>query len=362
MLGTKARKLLPEKVGERIFSHIRKRGLWGQRLPSQRDLADQLGVSLETAHKGISYLRQAGIIVSVPRQGSYVVNHPVETLATASRAKMLLVVDRSRDPRRSQIFREIYSPLDRFAAERGLDTVVAPLDEGADQTSFTTTYPPVPGDVLVFLRIIRGFDRIKRVLRTFQSPAVLLDHFEPTLGIPGICDDGFAAMQQVARHLVQAGHRRIAYLDYADPAHNPWKRDGYQSVIKEAGLAEDPSRIVPVPSKREAVDRAVREMMQRPSPPSAILAVDDGRAVSAIHTLRELHLRPGHDIAVTGHGDSAFADGEYTELTSVRLDWAKLGELAAAHLSGESSLPAEHVTTVPGELIVRASSKAVTRR
>jgi len=358
MLGTKARKLLPERVGERIFSHIRKRGLWGERLPSQRDLAEQLGVSLETVHKGMRHLREAGVLVSVPRQGTYVVNHPVETLAVSSRAKMLLLVARQQDPRSNLIFRGILGPLDALAVARGLDSVVTALDEGMEQRSFTTTYPPVSGDLLVFLGITHGFERIKRLLRVYRSPAVLLDHFEPTLGIPGVCDDGHTAMHQLVAHLLGQGRRRIAYLDYVNRSNNPWKRDGYQSALKQAGVAPDPALIVPVAAKDEAVAVVVHDLMGRTSAPTAFVAVDDRRGVAAVRALEQLGFRPGTDVSVTGHGDQAFVEGTYAELTSVRIDWTKVGELGVGHLSGERPLPSDRMVTVPGRLVLRASSGA----
>jgi len=46
------------------------------RLPNERDLGAQYGVSHATARKAVQVLRERGLVVTLPNKGSYVVEPP----------------------------------------------------------------------------------------------------------------------------------------------------------------------------------------------------------------------------------------------------------------------------------------------
>ncbi|MBN1671578.1 MAG: GntR family transcriptional regulator [Kiritimatiellae bacterium] len=350
------RRLLPEKVGEILLAYIRQQSLWGQRLPSQRSLAEQLGVSLVTVHKGMHHLREAGVLVSLPRQGTYVTRRVIDTLDAKPRPKMLFVCHSLQDPREFSIYNEMVAPLQEFASRQKLDSVFTRFDDSKSDISFATDYPPVKGSFLVFVRIDSGVDRIKRTLEAYRCPAVLLDHHFEELGIPGIVDDGFGAMREVTRHVLELGHRRIAYLDMASPHLNPWKRNGFKAALEERGVPLDPERMISVSSSPAKVNAVVTALMREPDRPTALVAVDDGRARTAIQALEAMGLRAGRDVSVTGYGDTASITGGSDSITSVKIDWREHGRVAVAYLEGKYPEQNGKMMTVGGELVVRGST------
>ena len=355
-----ARKLLPEKVGERLLSFIQKHDLWGRRLPSQRDLADTLAVSLVTVHKGIRQLRQAGVLVSVPRQGTYVVNRPPVLRNLAQRARMIFLSNLGKDPRLPGIYRRMIAPVQIHAASKGMDSVFVRLHDADDGTTFTTHYPPVPGSCLVFIGLAGGIDFVRRTIRTYKCPAVLLDYFDEDLGIPCIMDDGTRCMQKVVQHLLELGHRRIAYLDNSKPEINPWKREGCLLALREYGVNPQDRKIIACPQDLEAIEKKVHDILNKPRPPTAFVAVDDTRAMAAMRAVDAMGLQPGRDVSVAGYGDQEHRRGRYKELTSVRFEFANIGEAAVSALTG-----GEHeggrLIMIDGELVARRSTGPATR-
>jgi DNA-binding GntR family transcriptional regulator len=45
-------------------------------LPSEKDLVDMFGVARDTARRAVQALREAGLVVTVPQRGTYVVPPP----------------------------------------------------------------------------------------------------------------------------------------------------------------------------------------------------------------------------------------------------------------------------------------------
>lgn len=69
--------LNPDYVYRRMATHLEARIAAGElkpgtRLPGERDLADEYGVSLSTARRAVKELRDRGRVVTLPAKGTYV--------------------------------------------------------------------------------------------------------------------------------------------------------------------------------------------------------------------------------------------------------------------------------------------------
>ncbi len=100
--------------------------------------------------------------------------------------------------------------------------------------------------------------------------------------------------------------------------------------------------------------------MRMPSRPTAILCSSDQLAIGCISGLSELGVRVPQDVSVVGFDDIALAAYSRPPLTTIRQDRRRLGRIAAerllSSLSGKS--PAETMTTLPVEIVVRRSTAA----
>lgn len=119
--------------------------------------------------------------------------------------------------------------------------------------------------------------------------------------------DGAAGTHDATRHLIERGHRRIAYLGWpegsgvGDDRYSGWLR-----ACEKAGL--DTSNVArcdldTLPSGRAAGAR----LLDCADPPTGIVCASDSLALGAWTEITARGLTPGRDVAVVGFDDSSTA-------------------------------------------------------
>lgn len=171
--------------------------------------------------------------------------------------------------------------------------------------------------------------------------------------------DYFGA-QLAVKHLVDLGHRRIAYINGLENWLEAQNRlAGYRDVLTEQGLLVDEALIRPGDWGVDSGYRATQELLALNQPPTAIFAANDIMALGAIYAIQEAGLRVPDDVALVGYDDRDFAAWIRPSLTTIRMPSYEMGQAAARLLleqfEGEEL---EDATQIPGKLIVRQSCGA----
>ena len=143
---------------------------------------------------------------------------------------------------------------------------------------------------------------------------------EPAARHPWVDVDGRAGVVLAVDHLVERGHRRIAWVGWQRGSFiGEDRRSGWLERMHEHGLST--SRL----SARgddtvEFGARAARALLDvsEDGRPTAFVCASDSVAMGVLRTLAELGLRPGRDLAVVGFDDSIAAQVSTPSLTSVR--------------------------------------------
>lgn len=163
-------------------------------------------------------------------------------------------------------------------------------------------------------------------------------------------------------HLIQKGHRRIAYVaSPADRSDNVERMAGYRDALTEAGLESDPSLVVQGTGRAGGGQRALPVLLSLHDPPSAVFCYNDMTAIGLIGAAREAGLHLPQDLAVVGFDDIAFAQFAYPPLTTIAQPVDALGngaiEMVLVLISdGDSAEATVANRTIQGRLVVRASS------
>ncbi len=170
---------------------------------------------------------------------------------------------------------------------------------------------------------------------------------------PHVGVDDRAGLALATRHLIAAGHRRIAFLGGA-AAHSVTlrRRAGYLQAMREAGL---PPQILPCgPEIGAAAEIAAGLFRARPT---ALACCDDVIAFGAMLGLSRAGRRPGVEVAVTGFGDLPGAAHWVPPLTSLRVAPEALAAATAGLLLDRIAAPeaAPRRVVLAPELVVRAS-------
>jgi DNA-binding LacI/PurR family transcriptional regulator len=134
---------------------------------------------------------------------------------------------------------------------------------------------------------------------------------------PWVDVDGRAGVMLAVDHLVERGHRRVAWVGWQKSSYiGEDRRSGWVDAMHAHGLST--TRL----SARgdDTVDfgrRAARALLDTEQP-TAFVCVSDTVAMGVMHTLQEEGLAPGRDVAVVGFDDSLAAQVVPPGLTSVR--------------------------------------------
>ncbi|BCB87200.1 LacI family DNA-binding transcriptional regulator [Phytohabitans suffuscus] len=203
-------------------------------------------------------------------------------------------------------------------------------------------------------------------LRDRGVRVVLLDRRSPEAGVCSVSVDDRLGGELAMRHLVESGHRRIAFV--GGPHRLEQVRDRYDGALQAltgAGLGEDNLRRYETPALTVAAgrDAAARILGQpRRTRATAVFCANDLLALGTLQVLTRQHIRVPDDIALVGYDDIDFAAAAAVPLTSVRQPRQRLGQTAAGLLLEEANRPETHrhqqVVFEP-ELVVRESSQRI---
>jgi DNA-binding LacI/PurR family transcriptional regulator len=170
--------------------------------------------------------------------------------------------------------------------------------------------------------------------------------------------DGQAGVRLAVEHLVDQGHRRIAYLGWLEGSGNGDDRfSGWRIACEAARLPTDVRLIARAENNIGAARASMKLLMKGRQRPTAVVCASDTLAVGAYQGLRELGLHPGQDIAIVGYDDSPAALIVEPPLSSVRqpvddvgkamfaeLHRRLIGEPASQHLYAPKLVPRESST------------------
>lgn len=172
----------------------------------------------------------------------------------------------------------------------------------------------------------------------------------------------FGAVQAV-RALAQFGHRRIALINGSPLSTSSQdKLAGYRLGLAETGLVQDEQLILSSEGFLPAEGwRLTRLLLERTRDFSAILYATDSLAIGGISALKEAALEVPGAISVIGFYDEAFAPFTDPPLSSVSINWQRVGEIAALRviaLVEQQDDERLHIT-IPVKLVLRASAGPV---
>jgi LacI family transcriptional regulator len=220
---------------------------------------------------------------------------------------------------------EILMAVERAAASAGYVMLIA---DTADFASRGEAYRR-----LLFERRVDGLliasvfvsDDFIRELKDEGLPFVVLHRRVAGVASSASVDDALG-MKVAVEHLVELGHRRIAYL--AGPAHiDPASRRlaGFKAGIRDAGLPVSPSLVRPCPVDDESVLQATQQLMTEAPRPTALVVWSPTAAVPALAAVRRLGLRVPDELSVIAYNDSPIASYLEPPLTTIHMP---LGEMA----------------------------------
>ncbi|MFJ9122863.1 LacI family DNA-binding transcriptional regulator [Streptomyces sp. NPDC102340] len=277
-----------------------------------------------------------------------------------SRIVSLLVLDMG-----NPFFVDLARGAERAAREAGLGVMVC---NSAQSPDVEAEYLSMFAEQRVRGALITPADPSGATLRDFRRhgiPYVVVDRVAGDEPGCSVAVDDVAGGALALRHLVDAGHRSIAYVSGPPQLKQVQdRREGAHKALAEAGLPathlyELPTDRLDVAAGRDAGAR----LLGLAHRPTAVFCANDLLALGVLQSLYAAGVRVPDDMSLIGYDDIEFASAATVPLTSVRQPAVTLGATAARLLLEETGEEApvhrhQHVVLKP-ELVVRGSCKVL---
>lgn len=183
--------------------------------------------------------------------------------------------------------------------------------------------------------------------RSLQAPGLYSLHF-----------DNFEGGRLATQHLLQLGHRRIAFIsgegDHPDATE---RYRGYRAALDAAGIACDPALVVPGDYLEVSGLLAVERLLLARERFTAVFAANDQMALGAALGLQRHSLRVPDDVSVVGFDDLAASSYATPPLSSVHQPSYELGRAAASAMLQLLAGTVPEAKLAPPRLIARESSR-----
>ena len=194
---------------------------------------------------------------------------------------------------------------------------------------------------------------------TDDLPVVLLNCSISEKANESIIIDNFNGANQMVRHLIKHGHKRIAIIKGEENNFDAEERlKGYRSALYDAGIELNPKLELPGNFNEESGYTAMKKILNLKPRPTAVFASNDAMAIGAISAIQNKGLRIPEDIAICGFDDVPIAKYLKPSLSSVHVPIYDLGTNAALKLfrfiKNENNIQEEKIV-LQTTLIVRES-------
>ncbi len=215
-------------------------------------------------------------------------------------------------------------------------------------------------DGLLIVSLILTADEVRR-LEESRIKTVQIDATSDYCSQVAI--DDIAGGRQATEHLIELGHRKIAFVsDFFDASlgNNSMEHRflGYQQALKSAGIPFSTDYFSQGKHSRTVAYQQAQSLLRLVKPPTAIFASSDTQAIGIIEAAQDLDLDVPGDLSVIGYDDIELA--EYLNLTTIRQPLHESGvrgcELLLDSLANERG--AIRKIILPTEVIVRGTTRA----
>lgn len=336
-----------------------------------KDLSRHLGLSVtqvSRALNGHSDVNEAtrDRVMDAARVLNYQPNLSARKLATGRSGTVGLVIPAPRDPSGDPLFVQMISGLSENFARRDIRFLLHVVDERDDPVAVhrkLVDSASLDGFVVVEPRV--NDPRIE-FLKKRGIPFVVHGRTEAQVDYPYFDIDNHGVGYLLTRHLLELGHRRIAFLNgVADRTYCVARLRGHCDALAEAGVPFDPALHRNGPMQRATgLVETIRLMQDKATRPTAFVAGNTMLAKGIYEALAAQSLTVPADVSVVAHDDllpgleTATMHPPLTVTESpLQLSWPPLARLLAAALEGQAVETLQSVAQAT--LVARQSSGTV---
>lgn len=210
--------------------------------------------------------------------------------------------------------------------------------------------------------LVTGFDHTEATRQLMARSGVPCVHLMETSADEGVYSVGFSqqdAARDLTRHLIERGHRRIAFAAAQLDPRTLQRQAGWQAVMQSQGLFDPTLQWMnPAPSSMALGGLMFEQIMGQTPPIDAIFFCNDDLAQGALLAANRMTIAVPGRVAIVGFNDLRGSDLMLPPLTTVHSPLTRIGEEAAdmlLKLMRQEAVP-ERCIDVGYSLVVRGST------
>ena len=357
----------PGSLGKLILNYAHVCNWEGILSVTIKDIANRAGVS----HSTVSRALHSSPLISdqttkrirkIAVEMGYFPSAAARSLKTNRSQALGVIVSKIDDP----FFSEILQGIEEIAQERGYSMVMAASQrDPIREKSIVRDMRERRVDGVIICSGSFSSDQQREILE-YGIPIVIINNQSAEDYRYSVYHDDVDGSQQVTRHLIQLGHKKIAYLGNSLSGRTTEDRlTGFSQEMHSAGLTIPEGYILEVPGGGPKDGyTAINHFLNLSDRPTAIFCFNDMMALGVLKGLHQAGLRVPEDISVVGFDNIELSI--YTTPPLTTLDQPKRfigGEAARLILDLLDSLtrpepPAQDIQIHKGKLLIRESTAA----
>jgi LacI family transcriptional regulator len=308
---------------------------------SIRDVAGHAGVSVGTVSNVLNRPETVGaetrrrVLDAIAALG-FVRNESARQLRAGSSRTIGLVVLDIANP----FFTDVARGVEEAANAAGLAVILCNTDDRQDREA---AYLDVLAEQRVQGVLITPTAVLSPALQALRDrgvPVVLLDRRAPAPDQCSVAADDLLGGRLAAEHLLERGHRRIAFVGGSSGLPQIQERhDGVEQAVREATGSDDALTVLSPASLTVAGGREAGELivgLPASRRPTAAVCANDLMALGLLQEMVRHGVRVPDDLAIVGYDDIDYAAAAAVPLSSVRKPRQELGRRAAELLIDEA--------------------------
>jgi DNA-binding LacI/PurR family transcriptional regulator len=361
--------IIYEELKERIIS-----GQYAedQQLPTEIELAEMYGVSRITSKRALIDLERDGYIYRKRGSGSYVKKRwgqqPAHNSASGQIISMILPYVAA-----NGLLGYMQGATDYLQTKGYYLTIHTSNWDAGKEKEFLLNLPRrgICGIILYPVSTLKNLDAVYALYMN-NFPLVTIDQYYDNVPVGSVVSDNFSGAYMATTKLIEAGHRRIAFVSSIGLEYRNSVRDrffGYCRALRDNGL----------PIENELIHHDFRDHYEHPEGKafiqslvkrliadgvSAVQAEHDLLAVDILRSAMDIGVKVPDKLSIVGFDNHDISENVEVPITTVAQNFYEIGKSAAeiiVQLIEKGSGEFRHKTEIPVQWVERQSVRFDTK-
>ncbi|MDG5472729.1 LacI family DNA-binding transcriptional regulator [Jeotgalibacillus sp. ET6] len=293
-----------------------------------KDVASKAGLSQATVsrvlnnHPYVSEEKKRAVHKAMDELG-YVPNSSAQRLRNLKTKKIAVLVSRIINP----FFSHLVDAMEKRAAGAGFQVILCNTRiDKEKELEYFQLLKSKQVDGIIMASVENSWEVIEPY--TKYGPIIYCNEYDPAAQVIRVRLDQIEGGYIGTKHLLDKGHRKIAYCQGNDSSVSTNRRKGYLKAVTEASLTPQPAwmfkNIFTIEDGREIF----RKLKELPETPTAVFTGSDEVAAGVIKEAQQHAWRVPEDLAVIGFDDQPIAELLDPQITTINQFTTDIGVTA----------------------------------